>query len=73
MSSASVPGSQLSSPTGASSGAADLRADDASMGSDGLTAKEREQLNMQSSAFDALERDFREVRGRESGWAGQGG
>lgn len=33
----------------------------AGTGSDGLTAKEREQLNLQSSAFDALERDFREV------------
>ena len=32
-----------------------------SVGSDGLTSKEREQLNLQSSAFDALERDFREV------------
>jgi hypothetical protein len=30
-------------------------------GSDGLTSKEREQLHLQSSAFDALERDFREV------------
>src|SRR4051794_2364048 len=54
----------------ASSSASDLRLEDlspsaaaaaGSSGSDGLTLKEREQLNLQSSAFDALERDFREV------------
>jgi hypothetical protein len=62
------------SPVSAASSPVDLRLNDsidpstaaaaaaaAGTGTDGLTSKEREQLNLQSSAFDALERDFREV------------
>ncbi len=31
------------------------------VGDDGFTQRERDQMNMTSAAFDALERDFREV------------
>lgn len=55
-------GADVASPSAASSGGGGiLSAAGAGVGSDGLTSKEREQLNLQSSAFDALERDFREV------------
>lgn len=51
------------SPSSAAGAASSVPADIAvdGVGADGLTSKEREQLNLQSSAFDALERDFREV------------
>lgn len=45
-------------PTSASAGSGSAGDE---IGSDGLSSKEREQLQLQSSAFDALERDFREV------------
>jgi hypothetical protein len=54
-----VPSSSSASAAAASGDGAPPAHD--SVGSDGLTSKEREQLNLQSSAFDALERDFREV------------
>jgi len=70
-SAAAAAGSSPPSATAASSSPADLRSAElvdgsgtgagVGTGSDGLTSKEREQLHLQSSAFDALERDFREV------------
>jgi hypothetical protein len=71
-SAAAAAGSSPPSATAASSSPADLRSSSelvdgsgtgagVGTGSDGLTSKEREQLHLQSSAFDALERDFREV------------
>jgi len=56
--------SPLSATAASALSPADVRGsgdDGGATGSDGLTSKEREQLNLQSSAFDALERDFREV------------
>jgi len=52
--------SSSNNPAGAGISASSA-ADVLSSASDGLTAKERDNLNLHSSAFDALERDFREV------------